>query len=108
MAWCAVQEQSRSRGRVQMRAVLTQTTFDSGTNSGTDIRQGQSNSAIPLVRSFQIKYRAESDHFHQSLERAYKPEKLQLSNDLLSAPATFNLKNLKWCQIGIVAVMEEV
>ncbi|KAJ1213371.1 hypothetical protein NDU88_001009 [Pleurodeles waltl] len=60
------------------------------------------------MRNFQIKCRAESDHFPQTFELASTFEQLQISSGLIALPAMFNHKRIKRLQQGEAAVMDEV
>ncbi|KAJ1153638.1 hypothetical protein NDU88_006397 [Pleurodeles waltl] len=72
------------------------------------LKAGSSLSPRSPKSTYRIQQRRESDHFPQLIEIRNEWNRLPTSNIIISAPVTYDTKNLKWKGPGLDKVMEEV
>ncbi|KAJ1089086.1 hypothetical protein NDU88_002239 [Pleurodeles waltl] len=88
-------------------ATSAQVTFLSGTKKSNIDFTFINETALPLISSYRIQERTESDHFPQLIEIRNNWNRLPSANIIISAPVTFDTKKLKWRGLGLGIVMEE-
>ncbi|KAJ1170154.1 hypothetical protein NDU88_002035 [Pleurodeles waltl] len=89
-------------------ASSAQVTFLSATKKSNIDFTFINETALPLVSSYRIQERTESDHFPQLIKIRNNWSRLPSANIIISAPMTQNTKILKWRGPGLKTVMEEV